>query len=180
MKLTEMKTNPGAPALRALESLGIASIEDFAAYTRSRIEELHGVGPKALGMIEAEMKKLHLRFADESDSGEVAAYIESFTGETLKILREIRGIVRGAIPEAREKMAYGMPTYYYKENVVHYAGYTEHIGFYPTPSGIAQFAPELERYKTSKGAVQFPLTEALPTELIIAIIRYRMDEIAGK
>ncbi len=180
MKLTEMKTNPGAPALRALEGLGIVSLEDLTGHTRSRLEELHGVGPKALGILETEMKKLRLRFADESDSGEVAAYIESFTGETLKKLREIRGIVRGAIPEAREKMAYGMPTCYYKENVVHFAGYAEHIGFYPTPSGIAQFAPELERYKTSKGAVQFPLTEALPKELIVAIIRYRMDEIAEK
>jgi len=110
----------------------------------------------------------------------VTAYIEAFTGETLKKLREIRGMLRDTIPEARERMAYGMPIYYYKENVVHFAGYAGHIGFYPMPSGIHRFEGELERYKTSKGAIQFPLTEDLPKELIIAITRYRMEEIEIK
>jgi len=180
MKLTEMNGNPGAPALRALESLGIGSLEDLTAHTRSRIEELHGVGPKAFRVIEAEMKTLRLRFAHESESAEVTAYIVAFSGETLKKLREIRGMLRDTIPEAREKMAYGMPTYYYRENVVHFAGYTGHIGFYPMPSGINRFATELARYKTSKGAIQFPLTDDLPKELIIAITRYRMEEIEKK
>ncbi len=180
MKLTEMNGNPGAPALRALESLGIASLEDLTAHTRNRIEELHGVGPKALALIETEMKKLRLRFAHESDSLDVTEYIEAFTGETLRKLREIRGMLRSTIPEAREKMAYGMPTYYYKENVVHFAGYAGHIGFYPAPSGIVRFAAELARYKTSKGAIRFPLTEDLPKDLIIAITRYRMEEIEKK
>jgi uncharacterized protein YdhG (YjbR/CyaY superfamily) len=74
-------------------------------------------------------------------------------------------------------MSYGMPTFHLNENIVHYAGYKNHIGFYPSPSGITPFLSELTDYKTSKGAIQFPLNEPFPKELIQRIIKFRAEQV---
>jgi uncharacterized protein YdhG (YjbR/CyaY superfamily) len=73
-------------------------------------------------------------------------------------------------------MSYGMPTFYLNGNLVHFAAYARHIGFYPAPSGIAAFQDELHGYKSSKGAVQFPLDEALPLRLVAKIVKFRVAE----
>jgi len=73
-----------------------------------------------------------------------------------------------------------MPTFYFKGNLVHFAAFDRHIGFYPTPSGITTFQQELESYKTSKGAVQFPIDQPLPLKLIKKIVEFRVKENALK
>ena len=78
---------------------------------------------------------------------------------------------------AKEKIAYQMPTFAYVENLVHFAVQHKHLGFYPTPGAILAFKEELKLYKTSKGAIQFPLTQEFPYELIAQIVRYRVDEV---
>ncbi len=180
MKIIEMDNNIGIPARRALDSLCIDSIEDFNKFTRAQIADMHGIGPKSLGLIEKEMKRLQVKYRNESENVEVDEYIEGFPGEIKNKLKEIRGIIRGTIPEAKEKMAYGMPTYYYKENVVHFAGYKEHLGFYPTPAGITKYIKKLEQYKSSKGAIKFNIKDTLPRELIIEITKYRMKELEAE
>lgn len=108
---------------------------------------------------------------------QIDQYIAQFPEEVQHQLQEIREIVKKAAPEAVEQMAYGMPGY--KSNgkpLVYFAGYKNHIGFYATPSGHAQFAAELSKYKQGKGSVQFPLDQPMPYELIERIVRFRVKE----
>lgn len=110
----------------------------------------------------------------------VDGYIQQFSESTQEILQQIRQLIKEVVPEATEKMSYQMPTYYYKENLVHFAAYEKHIGFYPAPSGIAAFEKELKAYKHAKGSVQFPLDKPIPFELIRRITSYRLEEIQQK
>jgi uncharacterized protein YdhG (YjbR/CyaY superfamily) len=103
-------------------------------------------------------------------------YIAQFPPDLQSTLAELREVIRAAAPGAAEKISYQMPTFYLKGNLVHFAAYKQHIGFYPTPSGIAAFQPELAAYKSSKGAVQFPLGQPLPWELITRIVQFRVAE----
>jgi uncharacterized protein YdhG (YjbR/CyaY superfamily) len=112
--------------------------------------------------------------------GSIDEYIRSFPKPIQAKLKQLRSLIKNAIPEAREKISYRMPTFYLNGNVVHFAAYSKHIGFYPTSSGIANFKNELSKYKNSKGAVQFPMDEPLPIELIERIVRFRAAENRGK
>ena len=110
----------------------------------------------------------------------VEEYIESFPDNVRQKLRELRNIIRSILPEAREVFSYGIPTYDIHGHVVHFAGYKNHIGFYPAPSGIDNFTEQLAPYKFSKGTIRFPLDKPLPTELIIAMVKFRKEEDARK
>ncbi len=103
-------------------------------------------------------------------------YIASCPEETRKILEEIRSIIKTAAPQAYEKISYQMPTFDLKGNLVHFAAHKNHIGFYPTPSGIEKFKQELSAYESSKGAVQFPLDKPIPFGLISKIVAFRVQE----
>lgn len=103
-------------------------------------------------------------------------YIESFPGEIQAMLIEIRDTIKAAAPEAEEKISYAMPTFALKGNLVHFAAYKQHIGFYPAPSGLEAFKDELSGYKSSKGAVQFPLDKPMPLDLIRRMTEYRVAE----
>jgi uncharacterized protein YdhG (YjbR/CyaY superfamily) len=106
----------------------------------------------------------------------VDSYIAGFPPQTQQLLEQMRAIIRKAAPEATEGIGYGMPAYRLGIALVYFAGYQRHIGFYPSGSGIAAFQQELAGYKHSKGAVQFPLDQPLPEELIATIVRFRADE----
>jgi len=103
-------------------------------------------------------------------------YIAAFPDEIQQRLNLIRETIRQAAPEATEKISYGMPTFYLKGNLVHFAGYKNHIGLYPAPSGIEAFQKELSVYKNAKGSVQFPHNQPLPIDLIRAIVKFRVME----
>jgi len=103
-------------------------------------------------------------------------YIATFPEDIQKILEELRQTIKASAPEASEKISYQMPTFFLKGNLVHFAAHPHHIGFYPTPSGIEAFQQELSVYKSSKGAVQFPLDRPLPLELIARIVKFRVAE----
>ena len=107
-------------------------------------------------------------------------YIAAFPLEVQEILEQIRSLIRRAAPEAREAIKYQIPTYVLNGNLVHFAAYKKHIGFYPTPSGIEQFKDELSAYKSAKGSVQFPIAEPVPLDLIEKIVRYRVAENRSK
>ena len=100
----------------------------------------------------------------------VDEYINSFSGETRKKLESLRQAIHSVVPEAKEKIAYGIPTFTHHGNLVHFAGYKTHIGFYPGSTPIKQFERELAGFKTSKGTIQFPLDKPLPIELIRKIV----------
>lgn len=103
-------------------------------------------------------------------------YILQFPSEVQVILRELRQVIKETAPEAEEKISYQMPTFYFHGNLVHFAKHKNHIGFYPTPTGIEAFKKELSVYKGAKGSVQFPMDKPLPLELIREIVKYRIDE----
>ena len=109
----------------------------------------------------------------------INAYIESCPSDRQEILNQVRDVIREALPEAEECLKYGMPTYYQKQNLVHFSNNKQHIGFYPTPKAIVYFSEELTPYKTSKGAIQFPVSQAMPLELIRKICLWRLEEVTG-
>jgi uncharacterized protein YdhG (YjbR/CyaY superfamily) len=106
----------------------------------------------------------------------VDEYIAAFPIEVQARLQELRAAIQAAAPDAEERISYQMPAYYLKGNLVYFAAFQNHIGFYPTASGIAAFQQEFAGYVSSKGAVQFPLHKPLPLELVGRIVRYRVAE----
>lgn len=107
---------------------------------------------------------------------EIDAYIANFPEEVQQKLAQMRATIRAAAPEAEETISYQMPTFRLHGNLVHFAAFKHHIGFYPIPSGIAEFQEELSAYKMGKGSVQFPLNQPLPIELITRIVQFRVQE----
>lgn len=107
-------------------------------------------------------------------------YISFFPEHVQKKLTELRVLIRQIAPDAQEKISYQMPTFYLNGNLVHFAAYAKHIGFYPTPSGIAKFKRELSGYKHAKGSVQFPLDRALPIELIKQLLNIELKKISRR
>lgn len=103
-------------------------------------------------------------------------YIVQFPDGTQAILNKLRKVIKETAPEATEKISYQMPTFALHGNLVHFAAYKNHIGFYPAPSGIAKFKEELSSYKGAKGSVQFPIDKELPYELIKRIVKFRVEE----
>lgn len=103
-------------------------------------------------------------------------YISTFAPEVQVILEKLRQTIHKAAPDATEKISYQMPTFYLNGNLVHFAAYKNHIGFYPAPSGISAFQDELIKYKTSKGAIQFPIDAAIPHALVKKIVQFRVKE----
>lgn len=117
---------------------------------------------------------------DRSTAKSIDEYIAEFPPETRKVLEELRALIRATAPGATEKISYAIPTFYLNGNLVHFAAFEKHIGFYPTPDGIAAFREELKPYKSAKGSVQFPLGEPLPTDLIRRMVEFRVAENTGK
>jgi uncharacterized protein YdhG (YjbR/CyaY superfamily) len=103
-------------------------------------------------------------------------YIAAFPPEIQAILEKIRAVVREAAPGAQETISYQMPTFTLYGNLVHFAAFGSHIGFYPTPTGIDAFKNELSDYKMGKGSIQFPLDEPIPYDLIRRIVEHRVQE----
>lgn len=107
-------------------------------------------------------------------------YISGFPKEVRARLQEIRNVIRKAAPDADEAIKYQMPTFVLNENLVHFAAYKNHIGFYPNPSGIAEFVDELSGFTYAKGSVQFPLNQPVPFGLITKIVKFRVKEARQK
>jgi uncharacterized protein YdhG (YjbR/CyaY superfamily) len=110
------------------------------------------------------------------EGAEIDQYIAGFEEPVRGRLRELRATIRTAAPEATERISYRMPTFYLNGNLVHFAAFDRHIGFYPAPSGIEAFADELKPYKSSKGAVQLPHDLPLPLGLVARMVRFRVEE----
>lgn len=103
-------------------------------------------------------------------------YVSQFPAEVQDILRRIRKLIADAAPEATEAMKYAIPTFVLNGNLVHFAAFSQHVGLYPTPSGIEHFQQELAGYQSAKGSVQFPLSQPIPYDLIKKIVEFRVEE----
>ena len=113
---------------------------------------------------------------DAPEPKSIDEYIATFPPGVRKILEDVRKTIRTAAPTAGEAIKYRMPTFTLNGNMVHFAAYTRHVGFYPTPSAIEKFSRELSAWKGAKGSVQFPLDEPMPLALISRIVRFRVKE----
>ncbi len=113
----------------------------------------------------------------ESESSKtIDLYIANFPEDVQEILQKIRAIIKAAAPDAEEAIKYQIPTFVLNGNLVHFAAFKSHIGFYPTPSGIEQFKKALSPYSSAKGSVQFPLDSTIPYALITRIVKFRVKE----
>jgi uncharacterized protein YdhG (YjbR/CyaY superfamily) len=109
-------------------------------------------------------------------SQDIDEYITSFPKDIQEILQKLRATIRKAAPDAEEIISYQMPTFRLKGNLVHFAAFKKHIGFYPTPTGIEAFKEELSVYEGAKGSVRFPLDKPIPFDLISKIVSFRVRE----
>jgi len=103
-------------------------------------------------------------------------YIAQFPEDIQERLEQMRQTIHKAAPEAVEAMSYAIPTFKLNGNLVHFAGFKNHIGFYPTPDGIENFKKELSKYASAKGSVQFPHNEPLPLAIVTRIVKYRVKQ----
>jgi uncharacterized protein YdhG (YjbR/CyaY superfamily) len=108
---------------------------------------------------------------------DIDAYIAGYPEEVRAILQKIRRTIIKEAPKATEMIKYRMPTFFLKENLVHFAAFKNHIGFYPSPSGITAFQKEIANYTWAKGSVQFPLDSPIPYDLIKRMVQYRVNEV---
>lgn len=109
-----------------------------------------------------------------SNASTIDEYIADYPENVQKLLQQVRVTVSKAAPGSEEAISYGIPTFRLNGNLVHFAAYKNHIGFYPGASGIECFTKELSAYKQGKGSVQFPLDEPLPLTLITQIVKFRV------
>lgn len=107
-------------------------------------------------------------------------YIGTFPKDVQKILSSVRATIRASAPSAEEAISYQIPTFKLNGNLVHFAAFTHHIGFYPASSGVAHFKKELEKFKTAKGSIQFPIEAPIPHPLIKKIVAFRVKENLAK
>ncbi len=113
-------------------------------------------------------------------SNEIDQYIAGFPGDIQILLEKVRATILKAAPGGEEVISYKMPAYKLNGILVWYAGYKNHIGFYPTPGPIKLFKDDIKGYKTSKGAIQFPIDKPLPIGLITKIVKFRAKEVLMK
>lgn len=118
--------------------------------------------------------------SDQTTPQTIDDYIAGFPPDVQEILEKIRMTIRQAAPAASETIKYQMPTFTLNGNLVHFAAFKKHIGFYPTPTGTEKFQEELSSYKSGKGSIRFPLDKPIPYDLITDIVRFRVQESLAK
>lgn len=111
---------------------------------------------------------------------DITQYHRAFSKEIQLILDELRAIICETAPQSVEKISYNMPSFHQQGVLVYYAAYKNHIGFYPTSTPIVAFKEDLAEYKTSKGAIHFPLNKPLPKKLIERIVQFKLEENSRK
>lgn len=113
---------------------------------------------------------------ETTQAKDIDDYIANCSAQVQDVLQELRQTIRQAAPDAKETINYMMPTFTLEGNLVHFAAFKNHIGFYPAPSGIDQFREELSTYELSKGTIRFPLGQPLPLKLVSRIVKFRVQE----
>ena len=112
----------------------------------------------------------------QNSAKNIDEYIGSFPEDIQQILEKVRATIQSLAPEATEDIKYAIPTFVLNGNLVHFAAFKSHIGFYPAPTGTEAFKEDLAPYKTGKGSIQFQLDEPIPYDLIKKIVLFRVEE----
>ena len=114
--------------------------------------------------------------SDKSKPKNIDGYIASHPANVREMLEKLRTTIKKAAPKAEETINYAIPTFILEGNLVHFAAFKNHIGFYPAPSGIEAFKKELSVYEGAKGSIKFPIDKPLPVALIGKIVKFRVKE----
>ena len=144
------------------------------------VKKLTDVDIKVLEQLLTDSLTINESTKSKKDLSTIDEYIDTFPVTIRPTLQNLHKAIKDGAPDAIEAIKYRMPTYVLNGNLVHFAAYKNHIGFYPAPSGIEKFAKELSKYVTSKGAIQFPIDKELPYELIQRIVEFRVSANLGK
>ncbi len=173
------------PARRALEEAKITTAVHLSSYSEKDILSLHGIGKSSLPLLQAFLAESGLSFKPKTDTKAAFLTIDSYISLQEKalqpLLQEMRSIIKKTAPQATECINYGMPTFKLKgKNLVHFAAAKKHIGLYPGSKAISAFEAHLSAFNYSKGAIQFPLNQDLPEELIKTVVLYRLQEMGSK
>jgi uncharacterized protein YdhG (YjbR/CyaY superfamily) len=191
MKLLLETIKIGQPAHRALKGIGVENLEQLTQYSEDQLLDLHGFGPKALGILKDALAECGLSFKEQGNNQQITKYAEEesksayktideyiqlFPAEFQEIMKKLRQVIKEAVPQAQEKISWQMPTFTLHGNLVHFAANKKHIGLYPGESGVAAFKDKITEYKSSKGAIQFPIDKPMPYELVAEIAKYRAAE----
>jgi uncharacterized protein YdhG (YjbR/CyaY superfamily) len=127
-------------------------------------------------MIDSPLFKRGLIDMDNQKYKTIDEYVNAAAKEVQPVLQELRQVIHEAAPAAQEVISYNMPAFKQNGVLVYFAAFKNHIGFFPTSSGVAAFTKELSSYDTSKGTVRFPLDEAIPYDLVAKIVKFRVQE----
>ena len=130
-------------------------------------------------MLSTKIKPAYLAYRQAGRAGRfqtIDEYTQTFPKDIQKILEKVRQTIKEAAPDAEEAISYQIPTFKLSGNLVHFAAFKKHIGFYPAPTGSEAFKKELSVYKAGKGSVQFPIDKPMPLSLIKKIVKYRVKE----
>lgn len=103
-------------------------------------------------------------------------YIDRFPKDVQRLLKQLRATVKKTAPQAQEKISYAMPAFALNGILVYFAAYQSHIGFYPGAAAILSFKKDIQKFKSSKGTIQFPLDKPLPLALVVRIVKYRVQQ----
>lgn len=122
------------------------------------------------------MRKRAREFMENEKFKNIDSYIQAFPSKVQSKLEEVWKTIRKAAPDAAEAISYQIPTFKLNGNLVHFAAFKNHIGFYPGAAAMETFKHRFDDLKTSKGAVQFPLDQTLPLDLVEEITKYRVAE----
>ena len=182
----------GAPARRALEQEGISTLKQLSKYTEAQLLELHGIGKSAVKILLQELTANNLTFKKQTTKTitpqsnlkpeTVDDYIAGYSADVRKYLKEIQTLIKKLIPGAEEKLSYNMPSYHYKgKYVIYFAGYKNHIGIYPIPTGNKELDGLYKNYKiTGKATLQLPLGKPLPLDLIEKMVKHKLATLTNK
>ena len=114
--------------------------------------------------------------SSQERASSIDAYIAGFPKEVRERLESVRAAIRKVAPDAEEKISYQIPTFSLFGNLVHFAAFKKHIGFYPGTAGVEKFKSEFSSYETSKGAVRFPMDKPIPLDIIEKVVKFRVAE----
>jgi uncharacterized protein YdhG (YjbR/CyaY superfamily) len=169
--------NIGAPATRALERIGILTLQDLANHTTPELEALHGLGPKAMRILIDALAAKGMSCKPATATGSIDAYLESLPERSRASIEQIRLRVATVAPEAIEAIKYGMPTAAIQgRNILYYAAWKTHIGMYPIYRGSPDFEAALAPYRDKKDTVRFILSKPIPFDIVDLILENRISE----
>jgi uncharacterized protein YdhG (YjbR/CyaY superfamily) len=151
--------------------LRVSKLNEIPRTCKNDVEELPRISILSLILVKNNgdsMKKQQAKTIDD--------YISGFPEEVQDVLNRVRETIRKSAPDAEETISYQIPTFRLNGNLVHFAAFKKHIGFYPTPSGMKHFQQDLSDFETAKGSVKFPLDKPIPFDLISKITTFRVRE----